>query len=707
MGTTNKILSNLNLFLAGLLTFLFLFHSKIVAPEWIQTFGRMHAMLLHLPIGIYMLYLFISLFRKEVEPKSFDKIINVTLQLGAMVGLVSALFGLFLSTEHDAYNIEEIALHKNTGFLFAMGLYGFSVIRPQMDGITKSITNGLLSVILFLAGHKGAEITHGENYLLPNVKEEVAINENASAYERVVFPILEKKCVSCHNPQKTKGGLLMTDIPSIKKGGENGPIIIAGDADKSNLTKYIRLPLEDELHMSPKGKPQLTDEEIDVLVAWVKSGASFTKKVNEYEEKDEFGKLLTKFTSSQQKSKVYAFSPADEKTISELNTSFRTIKALNLESPALAGTYILTDGFKSSTIDDLKKIKTQLIHLNLSRMPIVNEDLKRLSQFENLEKLILNETKLTSISGLESLKKLESLSIMNSSVEGDISKTIGQLKNLKYLYLAKTKINDQQISILKKSFPNLSIIDAQDAGDVVKLTPPTLEEKYFAYGEEGLKLKHNIKGVEIKYAIDDELVDSLSQSYTKPIPITKPILLKARAYAKGWQASDTFSVKIMPKGVTPSEITLNSIPVKIFSGAGKAILTDKKRAEAKNIQDQGWIGFDNNFSAIFKFNEPKKVQKLWFGYSNVLWAKAYPPRSIEVYAGNTDANMKLVNKVSYPALTTYINDKAETQEIEFKNDLSATHYKVVIANEKVMPAWGKIPGQPANILIDEILFFEK
>ena len=52
----------------------------------------------------------------------------------------------------------------------------------------------------------------------------------------------------------------MTNIAGLTKGGENGPIWVAGDAENSALIQRVHLPLEEEEHMPPEGKPQLNQE---------------------------------------------------------------------------------------------------------------------------------------------------------------------------------------------------------------------------------------------------------------------------------------------------------------------------------------------------------------------------------------------------------------------------------------------------------------
>ncbi len=84
--------------------------------------------------------------------------------------------------------------------------------------------------------------------------------------------ILETRCLSCHNPDKTKGDLLLTTRAALLAGGKDGAAIIPGDSAKSLLIKRICLDEDDEDIMPSKGTP-LTAAEKDTLKAWIAAQA--------------------------------------------------------------------------------------------------------------------------------------------------------------------------------------------------------------------------------------------------------------------------------------------------------------------------------------------------------------------------------------------------------------------------------------------------
>ncbi len=92
-------------------------------------------------------------------------------------------------------------------------------------------------------------------------------------FEKKIRPIFVETCYKCHSSEaeKVKGGLLLDTRDGLLKGGETGPALVPGNADKSLLIKAVRYT-DENLQMPPKGK-KLSPEQIADLEAWIKMGA--------------------------------------------------------------------------------------------------------------------------------------------------------------------------------------------------------------------------------------------------------------------------------------------------------------------------------------------------------------------------------------------------------------------------------------------------
>jgi mono/diheme cytochrome c family protein len=93
-------------------------------------------------------------------------------------------------------------------------------------------------------------------------------------FTRDVQPIFSQSCVSCHGPEKQKGGYRLDSPAAALRGGEAySPAIKPGDSAGSPLIHLVAGLVPDSL-MPAKGDP-LTPEQIGVLRAWIDQGAKF------------------------------------------------------------------------------------------------------------------------------------------------------------------------------------------------------------------------------------------------------------------------------------------------------------------------------------------------------------------------------------------------------------------------------------------------
>lgn len=92
-------------------------------------------------------------------------------------------------------------------------------------------------------------------------------------FAKDIKPIFEKACFNCHGEEKQKAKLRVDSVEAIKKGSENGEIIVVGNSAKSSLVHTVAGLIEDMM-MPPEGKADpLTKEQIALLRAWIDQGA--------------------------------------------------------------------------------------------------------------------------------------------------------------------------------------------------------------------------------------------------------------------------------------------------------------------------------------------------------------------------------------------------------------------------------------------------
>jgi hypothetical protein len=90
---------------------------------------------------------------------------------------------------------------------------------------------------------------------------------NALQFEKDMLPILRANCLKCHGTDKPRARLDLRTRAGLLAGGESGPALVPGSADKSLLVKMLRAG-----EMPPKvGK--LPAAQVAVVVAWINAGA--------------------------------------------------------------------------------------------------------------------------------------------------------------------------------------------------------------------------------------------------------------------------------------------------------------------------------------------------------------------------------------------------------------------------------------------------
>ena len=699
MGKIEKI-GNLILWgLQGFLVFLLIFQSSFALP--LTGIGHLHPLILHLPIGFGVLLL--ALFGIKKQLLSFEVLAESLLLLTAIFSTMTAIFGLFLAKE-GGYETSALDWHQWSGVAVSFVYFVWVLARRNL-----LVGAALGFIALIFAGHTGASITHGEDYLRFGSKE-VEITAETVVFNDIVQPILKAKCESCHNDQKTKGALKMNSIANLMKGGKHGAIWKAGDALNSHLIQRIKLPMNAKEHMPPLGKAQLTPDEITILTLWVKEGASFEQKLGQYSL--DFQKLVqpAALTTS---SKEYDFSAASESEIASVNTPYCTVYPIAYESPALQADFYVAAKFDPKTLSDLTQVSEQLVGLQLSKMPISNESLGLLSKFANLEKLNLNFTSIddAGLPQLAGLNHLEQLSISGTKIGlSGISKLLPKLPALKEIHLWNTGLSAANLAGLQKQFPKIKF----DAGylpkeETLQINPPILvNENLILRPNEKLNFKHTLRDVVFRYTVNDSIPDSLSLLKTSgPVAINQFTKVRILATKPGWLASKPIDMRVYKSNFIPARIDLLSSSDPKYPAAGAASLMDfiLGAREVKGVSNYSWLGFkETDMDAIATFTQPAQIHGITLSYLEKTDSDVFPPVKVEVWAGDSPDKMKLVTSVKplQPKEKNGYSPRGINIPIA---GAPAKYYRVKAERLKRLPAFVDNKGKGAWLRVDELLFY--
>ena len=94
-------------------------------------------------------------------------------------------------------------------------------------------------------------------------------------FETDVLPILRRDCLACHGAAERHGDLVLETVEGLLRGGDSGPAIVPGSAEKSLL--FTLAAHRDEPVMPPAGNAanaaDLGPEALGVVAAWIDQGA--------------------------------------------------------------------------------------------------------------------------------------------------------------------------------------------------------------------------------------------------------------------------------------------------------------------------------------------------------------------------------------------------------------------------------------------------
>ena len=714
MTLLRRIFFNAALALNCFILFFLLTESGVVLPGWLQVGGRAHPLFLHFPLVLLIVSIIFEIFlslKKAPEYRDFTtSLADIFLLSACVTAALTCVMGLFLSKE-PGYDPETIETHKWGGTLFSLLVFAFYCGRHwiRKRKISSVLASFIVLITATLTGHEGANITHGENYLLEpllagRTDEKVPISE-AIVYEHLVRPIFEEKCNGCHNSKKAKGNLIMETTEDLLKGGKSGNLWDSTKPGLGLMLDRIHLPMDNKKHMPPKGKPQLTEAEIAILYHWIKSGAGFKTNIADLPPGDT---LRTLAAGRFETGGNYAFEPADEKVIKSLNTNYRLVKPIFEGSPALMVEFYGASQFKQSDLADLLAIKTQVVSLNLNEMPLKPEDLKNISQFLNLRKLILSNTGITEagLADLAALKNLESLSLAGNKITTKGLSFVPSLPALKQIYLWNTGVTDAELKKFQNDPRKLAYYTGYNAEKIVgKLNAPLMDidEQVFV-GSVKLAIKHYISGVDIRYTSDGTEPDSVnSPKYKEPLDIDKNVTIKAKAFKTGWTSSSTTVKTFYKAGITPDSYQLLSKPHPMFRGAGIKCLFDNDLG-APYFLSAKWIGFySKGFEGKIGFNSPRQISKMVINFLIDVERNMPPPDLIEVWGGD-GSNMKLIATNIPPKLNAMEPPFAKGIELSFQ-PVSVTSLLVKIKAAQKLPSWLPDHGKPGTVMLDEIFIY--
>lgn len=461
----------------------------------LQFFGRLHPVVLHMPIGLLVgLLAFEAL--ALVRRTTLDRGTRRTLAwLAALSAVVAAVSGIVLARE-PTYGGDLLELHRWLGISTGVGCFvvamlsGFRQRTGEPNRRAKAYAGALVLTagVLAPAGHLGAGMTHGENFLFePFSPRERAgrdrgINTSDATsapivqrtmFEAQIAPILEQRCVSCHSVSKREGGLALDSAQGIWDGGDSGSAIEPGDPDRSEIVVRMRLPLDDDDHMPPKSKGQPSTDEIDRIVAWIAAGASF-----EALEASGGASAVTGGTDQRETERSSpplpprSIPPVDAPALAALRGAL--VHAESQGDGLLIVSFAPVPGLSDAEIAVLlAPIVQHVADLSLARSRAGDETLRVVAKMSRLRSLDLSGTTVgaNQLRMLVSCAELERLILTRLALGTEVVEVLGALPKLARLHTWRSGLTEDDVSRLRAARPGLLV----ETGEQLAASPIGVE----------------------------------------------------------------------------------------------------------------------------------------------------------------------------------------------------------------------------------------
>lgn len=677
--------------------------------------------MLHFPIALLLLALLMEFFRFGPEYRNMVFYRNFTkylLLFSVLTALIAALMGLFLSLEEGYVGGGVLVWHKWSGaglvFLASL-LYAFRNHPIYTEKVAR-LGTGVTAVALVLAGHFGATLTHGENFIIGPILQARTVTvpfDEAEVFDHLILPVLEKKCNSCHNPSKSKGELIMTTGESLLRGGKTGILFVGGKPDESLIVERIHLPDSEKEHMPPSGKPQLTDSEKALLEYWVKANIPLETRVATLPTTDTLRVLAVNFLNPTPSAPSYDFPKADANTIQSLNTEYRSIVPLSKDSPALDVTLFNASKYTPNSLEELLAVQEQVVGLHLSKMPVTDSELKKVSRFANLSRLNLNFSEITGegLKELTGLKQLRHLSLSGTEINyASVKDFADRMAGLRTLTLWDTPLTYEELDNLRKEFPGMELVSGREetAEDILQLNLPRLSNASNIFRDTMvLSLGHPIRDVEIRFTLDGSEPDrENSQAFVLgETVLSEGKLVKARAYKEGWLGSEVATFNVYQNRHLPDSLILLSRLNRVHPANGANTFFDGEMGTFNANSPawaNNWAGFlRNNMELLFRYDEAVSVGSIAMRVLVEPETVIFPPASIEVWGGDDPDRLKLVGKTSPRQPTAQGKPYIELVTCDFPA-FEGKYFKVIAKPVEKIPDWSRRKGGAALLLVDEM-----
>jgi uncharacterized membrane protein len=462
--------------------------------QFVWFVGRFHALFVHLPLGILTLAVVLEILSRFRPFKSLESAIAPAWIAGAITALATVALGFMHATEESFEDIPAVEAHQWAGVTLAAAACLMAILRTRIAlargaaldrgyGKLWAVPVATILVLMFLTGHLGGSLTHGDTYLMQYAPGPIRVMAglpadagprpkpadlaSADIYLDVVQPALDRRCLNCHNNSKKSGRLSIATYETLMRGGSKGAVIIPGKPSASDLFRRVNLAPGRTDFMPKEGKTPLDKNEVAAIGWWISQGAPKSATVGSLNLTAEASSAIQALVEGAggvgeeeegDEEDLAALGPAeaplpqvaeaDKDAVAKVVEEGFVVRKVAKGSNLVDVDYVSANPVTLDMINDLARFGPNILRLNLRHAGVTDAEVKTIASFSNLRRLRLEENAIadTAAADIADLTNLTYLNLTNTNVTDAGLEQISTLPKLSRLYVWGTTITPEAVN---------------------------------------------------------------------------------------------------------------------------------------------------------------------------------------------------------------------------------------------------------------------
>jgi hypothetical protein len=511
--------------------------------QFIWFLGRFHVLILHLPLGILTLAVALEILVRFRPFKFLESAVAPAWIAGAISALATVALGFMHATEDSFEDMDGVEAHGWAGVTLAAVTCLIAILRTRLhpppyppphagegregaprwtgretagarlyNAVQPAFARGAaldrgydklwgvpvaaILGLMFLTGHLGGNLTHGDTYLLryapgpirvlaglpadAGPRPKPADLASADIYLDVVQPALERRCSGCHNNSKRSGGLSMASNETLMKGGSKGAVITPGNPAASDLFHRVDLAPSSSDFMPKDGKTPLNKNEIAAIGWWISQGAPKSATVGSLTLTAEASSAIQAMigaaggageeaaAAGADEAPLPQVAEADKAAVAKVVEKGFIVRKVAKGSNLVDVDYVSANPVTPEMITDLASFGPNILRLNLRHAGVTDAQVSTIASFSNLRRLRLEENAITDAAAADiaGLKNLTYLNLTNTKVTDAGLDRLSTLPKLSRIYVWGTTITSAAVDKVRAACKDVTVYAGLTAKDV-------------------------------------------------------------------------------------------------------------------------------------------------------------------------------------------------------------------------------------------------